>query len=67
MKGVSERTVYRWVKNGDVDVRELDGKTHIRVENDDGNGSNKETIIAGESSLDVRKGPSEVRKPASTR
>jgi len=46
MKGVSERTVYRWVKNGDVDVRELDGKTHIRFENDDGNSANKDTLIA---------------------
>lgn len=46
IKGVHERTVYRWVKNNDVDVKEIDGKTHVKLDGQ-GNGEiDKDARIA---------------------
>jgi len=42
IKGVDKKTVYRWVQNGGIDVKEINGILHIKLdeENDDGNGTN---------------------------
>ena len=34
IKGVSDRTVYRWIKSGDIIVQEIDGRSHIKVDYD---------------------------------
>jgi len=42
IKNIHRTTVYRWVKNGGIDAKEINGILHIKLdeENDDGNGTN---------------------------
>jgi dGTP triphosphohydrolase len=42
LKDINERTVYRWIKNGDINARTLDGVLHVEV---DDNRSNESDII----------------------
>ncbi len=34
IKGVSDRTVYRWIKSGDIRVQEINGRLHIIADHD---------------------------------
>lgn len=34
IKGVSDRTVYRWLKSGDIEVQEIKGRLHLKVDYD---------------------------------
>jgi hypothetical protein len=34
IKGVTDRTVYRWIKSGDIEVQELNGRLHLKVDYD---------------------------------
>jgi len=45
IKGVSDRTVYRWIKSGDVDVKEIDAKLHVKVDKQDDSIIDKDVII----------------------
>jgi chromosome segregation ATPase len=42
LKDINERTVYRWIKNGDINAREIDGVLHVEV---DDNRSNESDIV----------------------
>lgn len=44
-KGVTDRTVYRWIKSGDVDVKEIDGKLHVKVDEQDNITIDRNVII----------------------
>ena len=41
IKGVSDRTVYRWIKSGDINVQEINGRSHIIVDHDGDNAVDK--------------------------
>jgi acid phosphatase class B len=34
IKGVTDRTVYRWIKSGDIEVQDINGRLHIKVDYD---------------------------------
>jgi len=38
-KGVTPRTIYRWSQKGDIEVKEIDGVLHVKVDNES-NGDN---------------------------
>jgi len=43
IKGVHERTVYRWIEKGDINARTVDGVLHVEVDED---GDNDNDIVA---------------------
>lgn len=43
LKDVHKKTVYRWVKNGDINAKEINGVLHVEV--DDDSNSDSETNV----------------------
>lgn len=41
-QGVTERTVYRWVKNNDIEVKKVKGVLHVKI---DGESDDKDELI----------------------
>ena len=33
-KGVHKKTIYRWIKNGDINAKEIDGVMHVDIDNE---------------------------------
>ena len=33
-KGIHKKTVYRWIKNGDINAKEIDGVMHVDIDNE---------------------------------
>ena len=46
IKGVHERTVYRWIENGDILAEKITGKWYVKADGDSENGNGKDVIIA---------------------
>ena len=34
IKGIHKKTVYRWIKNGDINAKEIDGVMHVDIDNE---------------------------------
>jgi len=50
IKGVHERTVYRWIEKGDINARTIDGVLHVEVDSDGDNDKKKVAIYQSENS-----------------
>ena len=37
IKGIHKKTVYRWIENGDIDAKEIDGVLHVKSDADGDN------------------------------
>jgi excisionase family DNA binding protein len=37
LKGVSDRTIYRWIKSGDIKFQEINNRLHIKLDTDNDN------------------------------
>ena len=50
IKGVHERTIYRWIKNSDINARTIDGVLHVEVDDNSFLDNSKVVLLLSENS-----------------